>query len=869
MKKTAFAVASLLVFLVNADVKMPAIFSDNMVLQRGKTANIWGWANPGETVTVKGNWNHEAVAVATPESGKWQLRLPLPPAGGPFQLKINGNNRIVYKNVMVGEVWICSGQSNMEWGIGRFADAKTDKNKANHPNIRLFMINRNLSSIPKETLDNGERWKVCNPFTITEGGNGGFSATAFYFARYLEKQLGVPVGVIQTAWGGTPAEAWTAEATLKQIGGYDDLLTDLGKMKMPQAKLKQLNLDRMYKWKKDIEKVDTGLGEKWFEKTFVPQNWKQMQSPGNWENEVQELTAFDGIIWFKKAVIIPEDWKGKSLILELGTVDDEDTTWFNGVKVGEEHSWNIYRRYTIPGGRVQPGEASITVRVSDTGGSGGFTGSTENMVIYPAGDKEAGIPLAGTWEYKATTPKEKLPEPPQLMRLHPHMGSVLFNGMINPLLPLSFKGVVWYQGESNAQQAYRYEELFRSMISSWRQHFNNDNFPFYYVQIAPFCYDHPGKNAIGIQEAQRRTMSLENTGMAVTNDIGNIYNIHPGNKYQVGKRLALWALAKAYGKRIFYSGPIFKGHKVEGDKIRCYFDQAGGLKAPHGLKLFKIAGKDGIFVPAKAVIDSQTVVVSSPQVPTPVAVNYAWSDVAFGELFNKADLPASAFNTAWATKLDSRSNTLRPSPRKGWWGKRHQVKIKETQSGNVDLIFVGDSITHGWEGAGRSVWDKYYSKRQAINLGFSGDRTEHVLWRLDNGEVDGISPKVAVVMIGTNNTADYNPHTNSGQDTADGITAIVRSLRAKLPTTKVLVLSPFPSGEMPNQWRKRNKKAAQIVSKLADKKNIFYLSIYDQFLDENKKLSKDIMPDLLHPNTKGYQIWAEAMEPTLKKLLEE
>ena len=644
MYRTILAITTLIPAVLFGNVSLPEIFSDNMVLQQGKTVRIWGTADPNERVTVKGSWNHQPVATVA-EDGKWSLELPLPPAGGPFTLSVQGKNSLNYKNVMVGEVWLCSGQSNMEWGINCFSDTQEDRSNACHPHIRLFMVNRSLSTTPKTQFGNNEKWQTCTPDSISEGGFNGFSATAFYFARHLQKALQVPIGVIQTAWGGTIAEAWTPKQSLKKLGGYQKLIKQVEKLELTESQINKINHDRLAAWYEKVKKSDPGLSNNW-QTSAETGSWTTTSLPGLWTGK---LKNYDGIVWYKKNITIPEQWRGKPLIIKLTAIDDEDITWFNSTKLGETKAWNQPRQYTVPAAVTNVETATITVRVYDLIGNGGFIGSSECMKIYPKHQVEQAVSLAGEWLYKETVAASDIPKKPELIKLHRNMASVLYNGMVTPLLPLNFRGAIWYQGESNASNATSYQALFTEMVTAWRRHFQNGEFPFYYVQIAPFNYRSKQLNAVGVQEAQRRALAtIKNSGMVVTNDIGNINNIHPNNKSEVGRRLTLWALNKTYGRtKLPYSGPLFKTVTIAGNKLICHFDYSEGLHAPEGLNSFQIAGADGHFFKANAEIINNTVVLSSPHVPNPKNANYAWSNTAEAELFNKYGLPASTFNTLW------------------------------------------------------------------------------------------------------------------------------------------------------------------------------------------------------------------------------
>ena len=464
---------------VFADVKLPAVIGDNMVLQRGKKISIWGWAMPGEEVLVGVSWTSMRWAITANEDGKWIFKMNPPKTSGPHEMTISGKNLIKIKNIMVGEVWICSGQSNMQMS----ANAKEEISAANYPNIRLFSVTRKVATEPQSDCEGS--WSLCSPETVP-----GFSAVGYFFGRELYKELNVPIGLIHTSWGGTPSEAWTRRGVLEKIPDAEPILQrfDEAVAKYPQAM--------------------------------------------------------------------------------------------------QEYGQRVPRRPNAPFG----------------------------------------------------------PE-------HPHSPAGLYNAMIAPLIPYGIQGAIWYQGESNAGRAYQYRKIFPAMIINWRNDWGQGDFSFLFVQLANFMdtKPEPADSAWAeLREAQLMTLDLPNTGMAVIIDIGEAKDIHPKNKQDVGKRLALWALAKTYGKNLVYSGPLFKNMSIEGNKVILNFDHIGDGLITRGnepLKGFAIAGSDRKFVWANANIEGDKVVVSSNEVSAPVAVRYAWADNPVCNLYNKEGLPASPFRT--------------------------------------------------------------------------------------------------------------------------------------------------------------------------------------------------------------------------------
>ena len=637
---------------VLADVTLPAIIGDNMVLQQDKKVRIWGWAQPKEQVSVT-LASQKGAAVAD-DKGHWETLIGPMKAGGPYEMTIRGNNTLTIKNILIGEVWVCSGQSNMEWPLINAKNGAATVAQANHPEIRLFTVQKATSGSPLEDVKG--HWVVTSPENA-----GQFSAVGYFFGVELNQKLKVPVGLIHTSWGGTPAEAWTSHDALASVpelkpilDRYQDSLKDL-----PQRQ--QAFEQRLAEWIHNNLYEDTGnkgeaLGYAAFETNTS--DWQSMNLPQYFESAGIKM---DGSIWFRKEVDIPQAWVGKQLELNLSSIDDFDTTYFNGTKVGSigietANSYMVPRRYKVPAELVKPGRNVIAVRVFDSAGEGGFGGAGK-MALAPVGASDAdAIPLAGAWLYKIETqmpPKNpdwgSRPEAPG--PTNQNSPSVLYNAMIAPIVPLSIRGAIWYQGESNAGRAYQYRTLFPLMIRDWRTAWGEGDFPFYFVQLANWqpIRDQPGDSEWAeLREAQTMTLKEPQTGMAVIIDIGETNDIHPKNKTDVGHRLALWALANTYGQKIEYSSPMFSLFKVEGDKVRVKFSHtAGGLKTSDGAapKAFAIAGDDHKFVWADAKIEGDSVVLWSKDVVKPVAVRYAWADNPVTNLYSKIDLPAAPFRT--------------------------------------------------------------------------------------------------------------------------------------------------------------------------------------------------------------------------------
>lgn len=620
------------------------LFADNMVLQRDLRAPIWGWTEPNKKVTVR---LHDKSAVAVADAaGKWMAKLGPLPAGGPHTLTVTGPQTVTRTNVLVGDVWLCSGQSNMQWPVVSANNAPEEIANANHAPIRLLTVPNVIAAEPRPTVK--ASWEVCSPTTV-----GQFSAVGYFFGRHLQQDLKVPIGLIDSSWGGTIAEAWASADALKTLPDFRAALDQVGqKVVLQNNGVGRPSAQTTAWWTKNDPGSSPGSG--WADPVLDASGWKTMDLPQSWE--AAGLPQFDGVVWFRKTIEIPAAWAGKDLRLRLGPIDDADTTYFNGTVVGAMSRADAPRDYTIPGNLVQAGRAVLAVRVLDTGGGGGLNGTPPAMTLQTAGDTQAGgLLLAGPWLYKDSTPLAKSGPAPQPARTNPNIPTVLYNAMIAPLVPYGIKGAIWYQGESNAGRAEQYRTLLPTLIRDWRSQFGMGDFPFLIVQLANFMpADTQPKNDAwpNLREAQLLTaQSVPKTGLAVAIDIGVAGDIHPRNKQEVGRRLALSALAIAYGKKLDHSGPVYRAMKIENNKIRLSFDHVGGglvAKNTTGdkkLQGFAIAGADNNFVWADAVIENDTVVVSAATVIEPVAVRYAWSNNPAAELYNAAGLPASPFRT--------------------------------------------------------------------------------------------------------------------------------------------------------------------------------------------------------------------------------
>ncbi len=617
-----------------AEVRLPRLISDGMVMQRDTKVNVWGWAAANEKVTVR---FHDKVYTTTADAkGNWSITLPVMKAGGPYTMKVEGSNIIEVKNIMIGDVWICSGQSNMALPMERVKERYSSViANAENPAIRHFFLATQYDfKKPHEDIPAGG-WMSATPENVLK-----FSATAYFFARSLYQKYSVPIGLINASVGGSPAEAWLSADALKK---FPEHLKEAERFKNDALLDSIQNTERSISraWYNTIYKNDKGSHDqkKWYDTTYSDAHWPVMNIPGYWHD--QGLKDLNGVVWFRKEFSVSPSMVGKSVKLYLGCIVDSDSVYVNGKLVGTTGYRYPPRRYTIPEHLLKAGKNTIVIRVISNVGKGGFV---EDKAYHITNGTDT-IDLRGTWKYHVGTVAQPL-APTTFMQYKP---GGLFNAMISPLLRFPIKGVIWYQGESNTARAATYHAIFSALINDWRNHWKQGDFPFLYVQLsnyAPISASEGGWSEL--REAQRKTLSVPNTGMAVTVDIGEWNDLHPLNKEDVGKRLALAAQYIAYGdKKVVYSGPIYRSKEVKGDKIKLHFTSIGsGLTSRNNepLKYFEIAGADKKFVPAQAKITGNTIEVWSEQVKNPVAVRYAWMDNPQGaNLYNKEGLPASPF----------------------------------------------------------------------------------------------------------------------------------------------------------------------------------------------------------------------------------
>jgi sialate O-acetylesterase len=638
MKRMALSFISALVLSLtsSAQVRLPRIVRDSMVLQRDAKLNIWGWASPREKVQVAFNNKHYTTTTGT--DGKWSVQIQPTKAGGPYTMDIKASNHITLKDILVGDVWLCAGQSNMvhQMELHHVLYA-ADIAQANNSQIRHFWV-PNVTHLkgPQEDLPGGS-WKWANPTDVRQ-----FSAVAYFFAKKLYDKYRIPIGLINASWGGTPIEAWTSEE------GFKDFSTILGTVQKNKDTAYINGLQRLAAAYQPAKMEDKGLtGDKpWYDTSYAPKGWRTIAVPGYWED--QGVRDLDGVVWYRREMDVPASMTHVPAKVFLGRIVDADVLYINGKQVGNTSYMYPQRRYNLPAGLLKPGKNLIVVRVTNNGGKGGFVPDKPYQLII---DKDT-LDLTGYWQYKVGQVNSSQPGPGGGIALH-NQPTALFNAMLAPLTNYAVKGFLWYQGEANTSRPKEYAQLQPAMISDWRRQWNNPNAPFLYVQLPGFMdYNYlPSESQWSqFREAQLQSLSVPNTAMAVAIDLGEWNDIHPDRKKEVGDRLALAAMHTAYGeKKVVPTGPLFQTALVEGNKITLTFQHTGsGLVSIDGEELseFAIAGADKKFVWAKAKIEGDKVVVWNESIAAPMYVRYAWADNPVNpNLYNKEGLPASPFRT--------------------------------------------------------------------------------------------------------------------------------------------------------------------------------------------------------------------------------
>ena len=630
----------LLVFQISsAQVRLPRPIRDSMILQRDSKIKLWGWASAGERLSIQ--FNGKKIKATADKDGKWLAWLSPMKAGGPYMMNIDASNHITIKDILIGDVWLCSGQSNMVHQMFLHPELyEKDAANANFSDIRQFWIPTltNLQK-PQDDLPTGY-WKSANPEDVLQ-----FSVVAYFFGRMIHEKYHVPIGLINSSVGGPPVECWISEEGLKQ---FPSIIAVIEKNK-DTAYVNGVNRAAFQRNANRPRPQDKGLMGPipWYDTAYIPKEWRTINVPGYWED--QGVRNLDGIVWYRKEINVPASMTNIPAKIRMGRIVDADLFYVNGKLIGNTTYQYPQRRYEVPAGLLHPGKNLLVIKVTNTAGKGGFL-PDKPYYLSANGDT---IDLKGDWQYKVGDvflPQQNFGGGGIPLDYQP---TALYNAMIAPLTNYAIRGVLWYQGEGNTGQPSEYQERLTAMINDWRNKWQQGNFPFLYVQLPNFgdMQYLPSESAWAtLRDQQRRTLSVPNTAMAVAIDLGGWNELHPDRKKEIGERLALAAMKLSYGeKNIVYSGPLYQSSKIDGNKIMISFTSVGsGLVTSDGEELseFAIAGADKKFVWAKAKIEGDQVVVWNENIAAPMYVRYAWADCPVNpNLYNKEGLPASPFGT--------------------------------------------------------------------------------------------------------------------------------------------------------------------------------------------------------------------------------
>ncbi len=598
--------ASLCAAVTWADVTLPGWMTSNMVLQQKTKVHLQATAKKGATVKITPSWDKNTTkVVADKETGAFEFDLRVPSAGGPYTLTFDDGKKLVLENVMAGEVWFCSGQSNMEMpvkGWGQVNNYEQEVADAKHPMVRLFQVEHVVAHTPQTNVPLGytKGWVECSPETVGE-----FSAAAYFFAREVSQKLGIAIGVVNSSWGGTPAESWVSLDKLQGVIGFQEHAKKVFATGFDEEKINQLYQDERAEWMQAVYNDDQGLEKGnidkalWAAADYNDSNWEQITEPALWsKNNV--LKDFDGIVWMRHTVDVPASLAGKELKLDLGAIDDEDITYWNGQRVGTTSGWNAGRSYTVPGKLVKAGKNVLAIRINDTGGDGGFYIEGKDFNVKAGATS---ISLVGNWSWKASMDAASIKTPANMTEpVAPNSSwypAGLYNSMVAPFLTMPVRGFLWYQGCSNVGRAVQYESLFQALILDWQARFNKNSevapfpkpepqdnrrrwmqpteskaLPFYFVQLANYLQRkdlQPQSGWAALRDVQRKAQKLDGVGMMVNIDIGMANDIHPKNKQEVGRRLALLALNRTYGREEACSAPEYMQMQVSDGKALLSF----------------------------------------------------------------------------------------------------------------------------------------------------------------------------------------------------------------------------------------------------------------------------------------------------------
>lgn len=633
MKKIFFLLTVLHISAaLHAQVKLPRLLRDSMILQRDDTVQLWGWAAPHEKLTIR--FKKTRFRTSADAKGHWSVKLPPTPAGGPYTIDIAASNKISIREVLFGDVWFCSGQSNMvhQLNIHDVTYAK-DIAEANFPQIRQFLVPtlHNLSG-PQQDLTNGH-WQPAIGNAVRP-----FSAVAFFFAKKLYEEYKVPIGIINASVGGSPIESWTSEAGLAAFPSMRSIIRQ-------NKDTAWINKQTSTSWSPPPADAGLAATPRWFDPAYIPKGWRRINIPGYWED--QGLNHLNGIVWYRREIEIPPSMANNPARVFLGRIVDADELYINGERVGSTTYMYPQRRYAVPAGILKGGKNIFVVRVTNYNGKGGFV-PDKPYCVFAGSDT---VDLKGDWQYKVGAAFKPATGNSYGINQQ-NQPTALFNAMVAPVIPYRIKGFCWYQGESNAGQPLQYEKQTDALVNNWRKLWKQSTAPFLYVQLPGFMdynYLPSESNWALLREAQLHSLKIPNTGMAVAIDLGEWNDIHPDNKKDVGERLALAAMKLAYKEEIVYSGPVYDSQVIKDDSIIIHFKHTGsGLsttdKEPPSD--FAIAGANKKFVWARTRIEGNTIIVWSDEITAPKFVRYAWSDNPVNpNLINKEGLPASPFRT--------------------------------------------------------------------------------------------------------------------------------------------------------------------------------------------------------------------------------
>lgn len=635
---TFFLLTGIGSLILKAEIKLPQFFSDHMVLQRDMPIPIWGKALVNVDVQIQ--LGNQVVQTTADSLGNWKVSLAPMPLGGPYQLRFSADaTQLQLDDVWLGDVYLCAGQSNMEWPVKDALNGEEEVKAASFPRIRLFEVQKAIARQPMEDTGPG-KWTICDANTIKD-----FSAVAYFFGRELIQSVDVPIGLIHASWGGAKIKPWISPFSLASLAKFQQALAETSGL--PFEKMTQKETAAFQKWVSEMDSLDVGLAQAWNTEMHDWSNWKKVDLPLKVER--MKFRKKDGVFWFKKTVTLSEKDIAAPVLLNLGRIDDQDETYINGHVVGASRRRGVKRSYKIDPSLLQQGENTITVRVKDIGGAGGILGPAQDMQLRT---QQKYYSITKGWSVALGTPKLRF-KPYKIVAGYYVSG--FYNAMIHPILPYAMKGILWYQGEADTGKPQEYNDLLKTLIEDWRRGYASDQKPwFFLVQLPNYGPVKPAGVPSAwaqIREAQTQALSLPRTALATTIDLGDAETIHPLKKQAVGKRLAVLALKNIYGKDLPAGHPRFKTMEIIGEQVKVQFENNSGLLIrDEGKEItgFIIAGANQKWYAAKAYLqDDNVVMVSSAEVAKPVAVRYAWADNpgALNLLSSKTGWPIMPFRT--------------------------------------------------------------------------------------------------------------------------------------------------------------------------------------------------------------------------------